>query len=355
MWAKVQLGSGIGNMGRWGRWTRGMVIDLVLGSLAQTGQGGQEETAAKAEEDISSSSLKINYEVQKEYHGEKFHSALFLMKALEFLEHHISGRKVFDKMYISRRDTILNKAPKSTVITLLDVVSIWGRSFIRARKGLIKPGVEAMAEGDERKFTTPLHPVGFAKVEDEVRGPVSTIDRDCRVDADTFTGWEHTWEQKEDEEGKKGRRKRKRGGSTGTILPLTEVVDQLVHDQVSLNHTMGYYEPRRSPSVVDNLALGIRNIAVEDDALLSQQGPYAAFLLPEYGQYYPGTPTDPFMYSPSLVTPSAVPASPSAWVKLWYYEVATISTPVYQHSASVCSTCRVWYPFCDSNGPSEEV
>jgi hypothetical protein len=33
------------------------------------------------------------------------------------------------------------------------------------------------------------------------------------------------------------------------------------------------YEPSRSPSVVDNLALGIRDIAVEDDASLSQQGP----------------------------------------------------------------------------------
>lgn len=80
------------------------------------------------------------------------------------------------------------------------------------------------------------------------------------------------------------------------------------------------YEPSRSPSVVDNLALGIRGIAVEDDTSLSHQGspyrngnhastgvpntlphvhgaalhprgPYTAFPPPEYGQYYPGTPT----------------------------------------------------------------
>ena len=80
------------------------------------------------------------------------------------------------------------------------------------------------------------------------------------------------------------------------------------------------YEPSRSPSVVDNLALGIRNITVEDDASLSQQGspyrngnpastsvpttlphvhgaplqprgPYTTFLPPEYGPYYPGTPS----------------------------------------------------------------
>ena len=63
------------------------------------------------------------------------------------------------------------------VIMLPDVVSIQGGSFIKAREGLIKPGVEAMAEGDERKLTTPLHPVGFTKVEDEVGGPVSTVER----------------------------------------------------------------------------------------------------------------------------------------------------------------------------------
>jgi hypothetical protein len=80
------------------------------------------------------------------------------------------------------------------------------------------------------------------------------------------------------------------------------------------------YEPSRSPSVVDNLALGIRGITVEDDASLSQQGspyrngnhastgipntlphvhgaplhprgPYTAFPPPEYGPYYSGTPT----------------------------------------------------------------
>jgi hypothetical protein len=80
------------------------------------------------------------------------------------------------------------------------------------------------------------------------------------------------------------------------------------------------YDPNRSPSVVDNLALGIRGMGVEDDASLSQQsspyrngnhvpagapnalahvhaaplqprGPYAAFPLPEYAPYYPGTPT----------------------------------------------------------------
>ena len=80
------------------------------------------------------------------------------------------------------------------------------------------------------------------------------------------------------------------------------------------------YEPSRSPSVVDNLALGIRGIAIEDDASLSQQsspyrngnhasagvphtlphahgaplqprGPYTAFPPPEYSTYYPGTPS----------------------------------------------------------------
>jgi hypothetical protein len=79
------------------------------------------------------------------------------------------------------------------------------------------------------------------------------------------------------------------------------------------------YDPSRSPSVVDNLALGIRNLVVEDDAPLSQQtppyrngnhvssgvpstlphiraaplqprGPYTSFP-PEYAPYYPGTPT----------------------------------------------------------------
>ena len=79
------------------------------------------------------------------------------------------------------------------------------------------------------------------------------------------------------------------------------------------------YDPSRSPSVVDNLALGIRNLVVEDDTPLSQQtppyrngthvpsgvastlphiraaplqprGPYTSFP-PEYASYYPGTPT----------------------------------------------------------------
>ncbi len=80
------------------------------------------------------------------------------------------------------------------------------------------------------------------------------------------------------------------------------------------------YDPSRSPSVVDNLALGIRGMGVEDDASLSQQtppyrngnhvssgvpstlphiraaplqprGPYTTFPPPEYAPYYPGTPT----------------------------------------------------------------
>jgi hypothetical protein len=80
------------------------------------------------------------------------------------------------------------------------------------------------------------------------------------------------------------------------------------------------YDPNRSPSVVDNLALGIRGMGVEDDASLSQQGspyrngnyasagipnilphvhaaplqprgPYTTFPLAEYAPYYPGTPT----------------------------------------------------------------
>lgn len=80
------------------------------------------------------------------------------------------------------------------------------------------------------------------------------------------------------------------------------------------------YDPSRSPSVVDNLALGIRGMGVEDDGSLSQQGSpyhhgghavpgvpntlpharaaplqprglYSAFPPPEYAPYYPGTPT----------------------------------------------------------------
>jgi len=115
------------------------------------------------------------------------------------------------------------------------------------------------------------------------------------------------------------------------------------------------YDPNRSPSVVDNLSLGIRSMGVEDETALSQQGstyrngnhasagvpntlphvqttplqprgPYTTFPVPEYGAYYPGTPTgqsssccdtgilvDLFsehaMYTPSPVTPSAMPAS----------------------------------------------
>ncbi|KAF8503539.1 armadillo-type protein [Russula emetica] len=117
--------------------------------------------------------------------------------------------------------------------------------------------------------------------------------------------------------------------------PPTFSASQFPSQQVAPNHPMGY-EPSRSPSVVDNLALGIRGIAVEDDASLSQQGspyrnvnhastgvpntlphihgatlhprgPYTAFPPPEYGPYYPGTPTDPSMYTPSPVTPSSVP------------------------------------------------
>lgn len=77
------------------------------------------------------------------------------------------------------------------------------------------------------------------------------------------------------------------------------------------------YDPSRSPSVVDNLALGIRSMVVEDDTSLSQQtpyrngnhvspgvpntlphirvaplqprGPYTSFPPPEYAPYYPGT------------------------------------------------------------------
>lgn len=85
------------------------------------------------------------------------------------------------------------------------------------------------------------------------------------------------------------------------------------------------YDPSRSPSVVDNLALGIRSITVEDDASLSQQGspyrngnhasagvpnalphghgapmqprvPYTTFPPPEYAPFYPGTPTGQHPY-----------------------------------------------------------
>jgi hypothetical protein len=76
------------------------------------------------------------------------------------------------------------------------------------------------------------------------------------------------------------------------------------------------YDSNHSPSVVDNLSLGIRGMSVEDETSLSQQGstfrngshasavvphvqttplqprgPYTTFPLPEYGPYYAGTPT----------------------------------------------------------------
>ncbi|KAN0102424.1 hypothetical protein V8E52_011958 [Russula decolorans] len=142
------------------------------------------------------------------------------------------------------------------------------------------------------------------------------------------------------------------------------------------NHPMGY-EPSRSPSVVDNLALGIRDIAVEDDA----SRPCAAFPPPEYGQYSiiqvppPIRPCTPRHRSPQVLCQQAciprtacfmtfrvlqyLPAlssiilrnqhykrytNSSAWIRLWDHEVATFSPPAYQFSPSVCSACRVWYP-----------
>lgn len=77
------------------------------------------------------------------------------------------------------------------------------------------------------------------------------------------------------------------------------------------------YDPSRSPSVVDNLGLGIRGMTVEDDgsqgspyrngnqgstgvsnnlpharaAPLQPRGLYTTFPPPEYTPYYPGTPT----------------------------------------------------------------
>lgn len=118
--------------------------------------------------------------------------------------------------------------------------------------------------------------------------------------------------------------------------PTTFSASPFSSQQVTQSHPMSY-DPSRSPSVVDNLALGIRNLVVEDDAPLSQQtppyrngnhvssgvpstlphiraaplqprGPYTSFP-PEYAPYYPGTPTDPSAYAPSPVTPSAMPAN----------------------------------------------
>ncbi|KAI0302053.1 hypothetical protein BC826DRAFT_495269 [Russula brevipes] len=119
--------------------------------------------------------------------------------------------------------------------------------------------------------------------------------------------------------------------------PSSFSASQFPSQQVTQSHPMGY-DSNRSPSVVDNLALGIRGMGVEDDGSFSQQGspyrngghavpgvpntlpharaaplqhrgPYSAFPPPEYAPYYPGTPTDPSMYAPSPVTPSAVPAN----------------------------------------------
>ncbi|KAH9079430.1 hypothetical protein EDB83DRAFT_1272169 [Lactarius deliciosus] len=101
--------------------------------------------------------------------------------------------------------------------------------------------------------------------------------------------------------------------------PTTFSASPFSSQQVAQSHPMAY-DPSHSPSVVDNLALGIRGMVVEDDASLSQQtptyrngnhvpavvpgalphiraaplqprGPYTAFPPPEYASYYPGTPT----------------------------------------------------------------
>ncbi|KAI0256716.1 hypothetical protein BJV78DRAFT_301994 [Lactifluus subvellereus] len=121
--------------------------------------------------------------------------------------------------------------------------------------------------------------------------------------------------------------------------PTTFSAPPFSSQQAAQGHPMGY-DPSRSPSAVDNLALGIRGMTVEDDASLSlsqhnspyrggthvstgvpnavsqvrtaplqHRGPYTGFPPPEYAPYYPGTPTDPSMYTPSPVTPSAVPAN----------------------------------------------
>lgn len=100
--------------------------------------------------------------------------------------------------------------------------------------------------------------------------------------------------------------------------PTTFSASPFSSQQVGQSHPMSY-DPSHSPSVVDNLALGIRNLVVEDDASLSQQTPpyrngnhvssgapstlphiraaplqprghYTSFP-PEYAPYYPGTPT----------------------------------------------------------------
>src|SRR5258707_14408024 len=81
---------------------------------------------------------------------------------------------------------------------------------------------------------------------------------------------------------------------------------------------------------------GIHNITVEDDASLSQQGspywgPYTTFPPPEYGPYYPGTPSGQHL-------------------RLWWY-VAWVDvfqihpcTPCHRSPQLLCwQVCILWY------------
>lgn len=103
-------------------------------------------------------------------------SALFFVKGPKLLEHCVASRKELNKVKVGRRDTRLNEPSEGTVVASPDIVSLRRCDFVGAREGLVKPGIQAMTEGDEGKLTAPFYPVGLAKVEDEIRGPVGTVE-----------------------------------------------------------------------------------------------------------------------------------------------------------------------------------
>lgn len=78
-------------------------------------------------------------------------------------------------MLVGGGDVFPDKRAKDTIIPVPDVMSVASRRDVRARERAVKPVVNAVGQREDVELAAPFDPVGFAKVESEVGGPVTVV------------------------------------------------------------------------------------------------------------------------------------------------------------------------------------
>ena len=102
-------------------------------------------------------------------------SAHLFMPRAKFFKHELRGGERFDRVLVRGGDVLADKSAKDSIISVPDIMSIASRRDVGAGERTIKPVVNAIGQRKDVELATPFDPVGFAKIKNEVRGPVTVV------------------------------------------------------------------------------------------------------------------------------------------------------------------------------------